>query len=71
MADKEPKLIADTFSSAMSYGLAQSGPPIRTRGGVSGCGTGAIDGTRYSCLLSYTSRSVPNGSSASVPFARW
>ncbi|MFF3355548.1 hypothetical protein ACFYWN_23585 [Streptomyces sp. NPDC002917] len=38
--------MADTFSSAMSYGWVQSGPPILTRGGVRGGAQGAIDGTR-------------------------
>lgn len=47
-ADREPKLIAETFSRAMSYGFAQSGPPIRIRGGSSGGATGAIECTRDS-----------------------
>lgn len=47
-ADRDPKLMADTFNSAMSYGLVQSGPPMRTRGGSSGTGRGAMDGTRNS-----------------------
>ena len=32
LADSAPKLIAETLSSAMSYGCVQSGPPRRTRG---------------------------------------
>jgi hypothetical protein len=48
LAESEPKLIAETFSSAMSYGRLQSGPPILTRGGSFGTGHGAIDGTRNS-----------------------
>lgn len=44
--DRAPKLIAETFSSAMSYGLVQSGPPTRTRGGVVGIRTGAMECTR-------------------------
>lgn len=40
--------MAETFSSAMSYGWVQSGPPILTRGGVRGTAQGAIDGTRNS-----------------------
>lgn len=71
MLDKDPKLIAETFSNAISYGFAQSGPPTRTRGAWSGTGTGASDGTRNSYPSAYTSRSVPNGSSAAVPLARW
>ena len=46
--ESAPKLIADTFSSAMSYGRVQSGPPIRTRGGSSGGSTGAVECTSHS-----------------------
>lgn len=70
LGDSEPKLMADTFSRAMSYGLVQSGPPIRTLGGSVRTGRGAIEWMRYSLPTSLSWRSVPKGSSASVPLAR-
>ncbi|GHA05745.1 hypothetical protein GCM10010329_30300 [Streptomyces spiroverticillatus] len=69
-ADSDPKPIADTFSSAMSYGCVQCGPPTRTRGGLFAWSTGCIDGTRNSSARPCMSRSLPNGSSASTPLAR-
>lgn len=71
LADREPKLIAETLSRDMSYGSVQSGPPTRTRGGSVRTGCGAMDGVRYSLPGRWRSSSVPNGSSASVPLARW
>ncbi len=66
-----PKLIADTFISAIEYGWVQSGPPIRTRGGSSGGSTGRVEWTRYSYPGASTSRSVPNGCSSLMFLARW
>ncbi len=48
LPERLPKLIAETFSRAMSYGAVHPGPPIRTRGGSVIFSTGATECTRYS-----------------------
>lgn len=48
LAEIAPKLIDDTLTSAMLYGLRQSGPPTITRGGLSGASSGVVLCTRYS-----------------------
>ena len=50
--DSEPKLIEDTFSMEMEYGLVQSLPPTSARGGSAGSSTGAMECTRCSWLES-------------------
>lgn len=47
-ADSEPKLLAETLTSAMSYGWVQCGPPTRTRGGTVATGTATVLWSRCS-----------------------
>src|SRR5699024_8353396 len=70
LGDSAAKLIAETFSSDIGYGLLQSGPPISARGGFAGCSTGATVCTRYSYPVLLTSRSVPKACSPWMPLAR-